>query len=188
MNNLPNGQCPDCGASLPSRSTAGSRATAARSFEECLRQCAACGVGLSNTSKAGVETYIYRDVAKNVPASVREGFREALNASANELNRQNKLLKSGYSTSEDALTWTYFSHLRAAARLHELGLFPGATEPRLILWGADVSASPTSEVPRVLAEISSDLGEDVARRTEPDVILDYGAIGIALIEVKYRSV
>jgi hypothetical protein len=145
-------------------------------------------VGLSNTMTAGGETHIFRDATANVPMEVREGFLQTLQSSINVLNKKNKLKKAAYSTSEDALTWTYFNHLRLKNRLRELGCLPSRMEPTLILWGSVVDATGTrSAVPTALAEISRELLEDADRRTEPDVILDYGKDGIAVIEVKYRS-
>jgi hypothetical protein len=43
------------------------------------------------------------------------------------------------------------------------------------------------ELRRFLEAISDRLGEDPARRTEPDLLIDFGAHGHFLIEVKHRS-
>jgi hypothetical protein len=183
---LPTRPCPECGAALSQRRVANQRQAAA-SYDDCLRQCDQCGVGLSNARTPGSETAIYRDVIANVPATLRQGFLAALEGSINELNRQNKIRKAAYSTSEDALTWTYFNHLRVTGRLGKLGLVNSSEEARLILWGAEIGSRKISAVPAALAQISHDLGETRAKRTEPDVILDFGKKGLAVIEVKYRS-
>jgi hypothetical protein len=184
---LPDSPCPKCGATLSARPWSGSPASAT-SFDECLRRCEPCGVGLSNARTIGTETYIFRDVTANVPAALREGFAAALGSSVNQLNKKNKLQKAAFSTSEDALTWTYFNHLRLTNRLRALRLLRSEAEPTLVLWGSVVGApSANSSVPNALADISRYLGESIDRRTEPDVILDHGSDGIAVIEVKYRS-
>jgi hypothetical protein len=185
MPGLPPRPCPECGAVLQG-STLHGRRIPASSFASCLRQCAPCGVGLSNTAAEGEETYIYRDPVNNIPSKLRPGFLKALGASVNQLNRENKLRKAAFSTSEDALTWTYFNHLRTRGLLHEISFFPCKFEPLLILWGAEVETNQ-SKVPSLLIEVSNSLREDPARRTEPDVILDFGGRGIAIVEVKYRS-
>jgi hypothetical protein len=43
------------------------------------------------------------------------------------------------------------------------------------------------ELRRFLESISDQLGEDPTSRTEPDVIIDFGACGLFIIEVKHRS-
>jgi hypothetical protein len=163
--------------------------SAASGFAECLRRCTSCGIGFSNARTPGAETVIYRDPLDNVPGELRDGFVEALRASVNELNRDNKLRKAAFATSEDALTWSYFEHLRRTRRLLRLGLGPTNREPLLVLWGSQVGqpSSLKSMVPETLKEISADLHEEPGRRTEPDVVLDYGRDGIAVIEVKHRS-
>jgi hypothetical protein len=185
---LPALTCPKC-----KRVLAASRSTreiaSATGFDECLRKCTACGIGLSNARTPGAETTIYRDPLDNVPDELRDGFVEALRASLNELDRDNKVRKAAFSTSEDALTWSYFEHLRRTRRLARLGLLPTSREPLLILWGSQVGqpSSLRSAIPPALGEISRDLAEEASRRTQPDVVLDYGRDGIAIIEVKHRS-
>ena len=185
---LPALPCPKCKRVLspwkPMREIA-----SATGFDECLRKCVSCGIGLSNARTPGAETAIYRDPLDNVPDELRDGFVEALRASVNELNHENKLRKAAFSTSEDALTWSYFEHLRRTRRLARLGLLPTNREPLLVLWGSQVGqpSSLRSAIPAALAEISRDLGEEPSKRTEPDVVLDYGRDGIAVIEVKHRS-
>jgi len=185
---LPALPCPKCKRVLspwkPMREIA-----SATGFDECLRKCVACGIGLSNARMPGAETTIYRDPLDNVPDELRDGFIAALRASVNELNRENKLRKAAFSTSEDALTWSYFEHLRRTRRLARLNLLPTGREPLLVLWGSQVGqpSSLRSAVPAALAEISRELREKPSQRTEPDVVLDYGRDGIAIIEVKHRS-
>lgn len=100
------------------------------SFGDCLRRCEECGIGISNGRAAGKETVIYRNVLHNVIPGLRDEFLDVLSQSLNELNRTNKVLNAAYSTSEDALTWNYFNHLRLARRLQELNLFQAQCESK----------------------------------------------------------
>jgi hypothetical protein len=190
--------CPGCGEILhPHALTDGDdRPRAAVLFTDCLRRCDNCRVGLSNARTAGSETVIYEDAGRNVPKEVRDGFVKALRSSINVLNRPNKLVKAGYSTSEDALTWTMFRFLESKNRLRETLAGNGvaiaehaSSEPRLILWGAEVSSRGgiVSQVPVGLHRVSCLLQEATDRRTEPDVVLDFGVAGIVFVEVKFRS-
>jgi hypothetical protein len=190
--------CPSCGEILhPHKLTDGDdRPRSAVLFTDCLRRCDVCRVGLSNARTAGSETVIYEDASGNVPMEVRDGFIQALRSSINVLNRPNKLIKAGYSTSEDALTWTMFRFLESKDRLRETLAGNGVAiaehasgEPRLILWGAEVPSKvgSLSQVPAGLHLVSCLLQETMDRRTEPDVVLDFGVAGIVFVEVKFRS-
>ncbi|HZZ93225.1 MAG TPA: hypothetical protein VFE23_11745 [Usitatibacter sp.] len=185
---LPAVPCPGCGQLLSSAAPSAAPKSA-RKFDDCLRKCVKCGIGLSNARTPHGETAIYRNLLENVPKQLRDGFREALTAGVNELNRENKVSKAAFSTSEDALTWSYFEGLRRAGRLSKLQILPSSKEPLLILWGSQVGGATgrRSEVPAALTEISEALREDPSRRTEPDVVLDFGDDGIAIIEVKHRA-
>jgi hypothetical protein len=127
---------------------------------------------------------------------MQSGFIEALRLAANKFNLPNKEAKAAFSTSEDALTWTVFRWLRTAGQLRKaccalgIDIAKSATkEPALLLWGATVPNpdASVSVVDAKLEEISADLGEADDRRTEPDVILDFGDAGVVFIEVKFRS-
>jgi hypothetical protein len=100
--------CPSCGEKLhPHALMDGEdRPPPAVLFTDLLRRCDICRVGISNARTAGSETVIYEDARANVPMEVRDEFIQALRSSINVLNRPNKLIKAGCSTSEAALTWT----------------------------------------------------------------------------------
>lgn len=196
--NLPARPCPSCNAALSAGELGTYTVGAAGSFAKCLRRCHVCGIGLSNSKTAGSETRIYLQASHNVPEVIREGFIEALESGANELNRSNKKQKAAFSTSEDALTWTVFRWLQLEQRLtatfSSLGINiarKASDEPLLILWGADIAIkqkdASDSRLVKILKDISRALAEQPELRTEPDVVLDFGAAGIVIIEVKYRS-
>ncbi|WP_145275524.1 nuclease-related domain-containing protein [Tautonia plasticadhaerens] len=124
---------------------------------------------------------------------------ETLVNALNERNQRNKGTKFGFSTSEDALTWTVFRYLFDSGQL--LGVLRGAGLPvpdrenrpeSMLLWGVPVpldrDANKAGWLLRDrLVAISDDLGEDPKSRTEPDVVIDLGADGVIIIEVKHRS-
>jgi len=161
-------------------------------FQSCLRKCPGCRVGYSNARNN--PTLIWEDPLFNVPASVRKGVRETIEASINVRNRENKLVRFGYSTSEDAVTWTFFSFLHGQhqdklPQLYEtlFGIKDKAT-PALLLWGSPVPDGPRERSVRdQIITISNTLTELPNSRTEPDVVLDFGKGGLVIIEVKYRS-
>jgi hypothetical protein len=139
---------------------------------------------------------IFHSADAAVPGEVQDGLQAALAASINHTNRTNKEKKFAFETSEDAITWTVFRGLQREhllrATLHTLGLVGvqrDGEEPALLLWGA---AIPPDNVHVAAARdnllsVSDRLGEDANRRTEPDVVLDFGDAGIVVIEVKHRS-
>jgi hypothetical protein len=202
---LPNLRCQECGLPLVVEQP-DVLVAPATSFQDCLRRCDACGIGYSNTSRAGTETRIYRDTENNVPPQVREGFVEALSRAVNVVNRKNKLKKAAFDTSEDALTWSVFRGIQLVGGLRRTLACAGveiarqaSCEPALLLWGADVSPGDASgqrgtrsldalDALTTLRVISlEDLQEPTNYRTEPDVILHFHGAGVVFIEVKYLS-
>lgn len=190
-------ECPQCYSLLEADEytpNARGGAPTALNYETCLRRCETCGIGLSNARTN--PTAIYREPSHNVPVEVREGIYQTLDRSLNERNRANKRAKFGFSTSEDAITWTVFRFLQAEGLLKTsfknlLGveLQTAMSEPSLLLWGVPVPlVDPGSEqVRNDLVGVSKMLGEAARARSEPDVILDFGSAGLIAIEVKYRS-
>src|ERR1700723_3110246 len=136
---LDHSHCPLCGTDLPKLQLRPSRAA---SFDGCVRKCEPCGVAFSNASKN--PTRIHRDPLNNIPPEARPGALHALSNAVNVRNRPQKLEKFGFSTSEDALTWSVFSYLQQGGLLSDivrsLGLLPTppASEPVLLLWGSPV--------------------------------------------------
>jgi hypothetical protein len=181
--------CPVCG--LPLHPLEGYVKAAGR-FEDCLRRCEPCGVGFSNSKSH--QTRIYRDPLDNIPAEVRDGAQAALHEALNEYNRSNKLAKFGFSSSEDAVTWTVFTFLRKSlllgSVLRSIGIAEGSEEePELLIWGVPQPSStcPGGLIRNRIIGICDRLGEAPSRRSEPDIIADFGQYGLVLIEVKYQS-
>lgn len=187
---LPPLACPVCRRPLEAR--AGSL-VAATCWQDCLRRCEDCGVGFSNARKGGVR--IWREATQNVPMQVREHVLETLQLAVNSRNRNNKRSKFGFSSSEDAVTWTVFRYLQRTEQLAAIADIVGHVvnpqrRPTLLLWGVELTdegPTPAGVVAQRLARASTMLGERSHSRTEPDVILDFGADGALVIEAKYRS-
>lgn len=110
--NLPKMGCPACGSILHAMT---GDAIAPTTWRDCLRRCLRCELGLSNARND--PTIVFGDPRINVPPEVRGGVLETLALAINERDRANKAIKFGYSTSEDALTWTVFKHLHESGTL-----------------------------------------------------------------------
>lgn len=161
-------------------------------YEDCLRRCDGCGVGYANA--ATNPTRIYKNPLDNLPAEAREGVKAVLDQSLNRQNHATKWRRFGFSTSEDAVTWVVFSFLALHAPLGLSGLgprllgFPNAGKPTLLLWGVPVPADEAgNDLHARLVDILDRIGEHEKRRSEPDVVLDYGSAGAAFIEVKLNA-
>ncbi len=173
------------------------RIVSADHWLSCLRRCDRCRIGVSNAMNN--PTTIFDDPRLNVPEEVKDGVLDVLALTLNVRNRENKRVKFGFSTSEDNLTWTLFKFLNDSGQLTRV--LRGAGLPiqegvsrheALLLWGVpiplDRESSPVGwGIRRDLEEISNRLGEDPTSRTEPDVLIDFGAHGVFVIEVKHRS-
>jgi hypothetical protein len=138
---------------------------------------------------------IYRDCITGIPIEIVEGHKDVLGRSLNETTRVSKEKQFTFSTSEDHVTWTLFRYLQLESRLRSVlervgikFLAKTTTEPIMLLWGSPVAADDAEGVQVVqrLLTVSDKLSE-ARRRTEPDVILDFGSAGFVLIEVKHRS-
>lgn len=181
--------CPSCGVLV--RAADGNLKTA-NCYADCLRKCEKCEVGFSNAKNG--PTIIYLMPELNVPSQVREGVRETLALALNERHRTDKLIKFGFSTSEDALTWTVFRYLAGTGQLARvftslLALPVSTSKPTLLLWGVPCPMDVIGghELARSVVAVSDHLDEMSSRRSEPDVIIDFGDSGLVVIEVKYRS-
>lgn len=190
---LPAIACPVCCGVIDGVVPAAKPMSAAK-FDDCLRRCEKCGVGVSNT-RGENPTFIYRDPLANIPAEARSGALLVLGQALNVHSRISKLRRFGFSTSEDAITWVVFSYLltsgRLVAALGNAGILPSATtdvSPTLLLWGCPLGNQPRGRmIAEQLATLCNDLGEDNKRRSEPDVVVDLGEAGLIFIEVKHQS-
>jgi len=168
----------------------------ATSFDTCLRRCNECGIGFSNAQNPPSVVKIYRNPLDNIPPEVHDGALETLPNALNLFNRENKIKKFAFETSEDAVTWTVFNYLKQRKILCESLKLSGVDwltktdiEPTVLLWGVPVLGADRRgiDIKKNLITILKQIGEDPQKFSEPDVILDFGEIGVVVIEVKYRS-
>jgi hypothetical protein len=200
---LPAIRCARCGESVePVRyvAEANGGAPTASSFDSCLRVCRNCNLAYSNARDPERVVLIHGDPLENVPAQVRSGLAEALASSLNIRNRPNKRVKFGFETSEDAVTWTVFRYLHESGLIGQVleACLPAAagiaaslakSQPPTLLWGSPVPAGDerAGAIRTRLESLLSSLGENPESYSEPDVLIDFGAAGLVIIEVKYRS-
>jgi hypothetical protein len=178
---------------LESEGYVGNNPPQTNGYEDCLRTCGPCGIGLSNGQQP---VRIFHNRLNNIPEEVRENCNQTLENAINIRNRPNKLKKFASENSEDAVTWSVFSHLlttgQLAGVLHHCGVQiadANDMKPRLLLWGAPVPlADPeTLDLSGNLIQCIDQIENQPNSRTEPDVVIDFGEHGIVFIEVKYRS-
>ena len=147
MTHLPSLICPACHDSIASVDFFGRAPTATR-FEDCLRRCEPCRVGASNAADPNSVTYIHDDPLRNIPIESRQGASEALAQAFNVRNRESKLRRFGFSTSEDAVTWVVFTYFCAPANCLECYATLGSLRrkisilSRLFCCGACPSSTP----------------------------------------------
>jgi len=183
---LINFNCPLCGESISPKIGIPKITT---SYSDCLRRCEKCEVGFSN-SKIN-PTIIYKNHHKNVPALLRQDLDVALSNSINTFNRKNKINKFGFSTSEDALTWSFFKYFVIMSKFNELldllNVESNDKEFNIYLWGTSISKTNNeSDFIEKFIQISDYFKELPTRRTEPDVIIELSD-KLIFIEVKYLS-
>lgn len=196
---LPRLTCLTCGASVdsgPFVPAVNGSAQTAHTYADCLRRCERCGVGYSNARSETGAVLIHRNPACNVPEEVRDGVLETLALAINVRNREGKLRSFCSENSEDAVTWTVFQHLHQTKQLRSvlatLGVGPAmksTSEPVLLLWGVPVPRDNTEgmELAERLVKTIDGIERLPQSRSEPDVVLDFGAAGVVFIEVKLRS-
>ncbi|KAB8153701.1 hypothetical protein EZY14_010775 [Kordia sp. TARA_039_SRF] len=179
-------KCPSCGEVVSPKEEVKKRAS---SYDDCLRRCEKCEVGFSNSNNK--PTIIYKNYLHNVPELVREGLEFSLDNSMNEINRKNKKNKFGFSTSEDALTWSFFNYFVVTNQLQNLlkimNIKSKETDVEIYLWGTCIyPPKPNSNLIENFITTSNSFNESESMRTEPDVIINLKDT-LVFIEVKYLS-
>ena len=117
--------------------------------------------------------YHLQGSSREYPRRGPRGPRDAFGADSQREESRDKLRRFGFSTSEDAVTWVVFGYLALHAARGLSGL------AQRLLAGSELRAR--------LVDILDSIGEDKKRRSEPDVVLDYGSAGLAVIEVKLHA-
>lgn len=183
---LPKIKCPSCGEFISPKDGI---IKTANSYKDCLRYCKKCEIGFSNSRNN--PTVIYKNYFENVPEILRQDLDICLNHSINEMNRKNKKNKFGFSTSEDALTWSFFKYFVAKNKLNDLlkllNIKSEETIFDIYLWGTNIyNLNHNLKFIDKFIAVSDSFGEDSLKRTEPDVIIKLRD-KLVFIEVKYLS-
>ena len=179
-------RCPGCGEYIFSKN---GNKKKANSYNDCLRRCEKCEIGFSNSINN--PTIIYKNYIKNVPELLRQDIDVSLNQTINKMNRENKKIKFGFSTSEDALTWTFFKYFVFNNKLNDLleilNIKSKEANFDIYLWGANIcKTNKNLNFIDKFIEVSDSFNEDSSKRTEPDVIIKLKD-KLVFIEVKYMS-
>lgn len=179
-------KCPICGEILTPRKQ---EVKPASSFNDCLRRCENCLVGFSNSKEN--PTMIYKNYADNVPNLLHSDLEFVLSNSLNQMNRANKKNKFAFSSSEDALTWSFFKYFVVYNRFNDLlkllNIDSKEASFDIYLWGTNICSTNTdSDFTKRYIQISDLFKEDSIKRTEPDVIIKLND-KLIFIEVKYQS-
>jgi hypothetical protein len=122
----------------------------ARSYEDCIWRCEACGVGYSNARLERDRRMIHRSAEQNLPEQVHDGLDEVLDGAVNETARSGKRDRLAFETSEDAVTWVVVRALQQQDKLSAL-LSPEERadgSASLLLWGAPAGGAGISSWPR----------------------------------------
>ncbi|MBC5842622.1 hypothetical protein H8R23_14505 [Flavobacterium sp. F-380] len=184
---LQNIECPKCDTIIISQIGLPKKAS---SYDDCLRKCVKCNLGYSNAKTN--PTLIYKYYKDNIPELLRQDIDFALDNSISHINKVNKRIKFGFSTSEDALTWTFFNYFVLNNRLQDLLKIlnidsDDTSDYDVYLWGVNIcSKTLNTELNQRLKAASILFKENLKGRTEPDVIINLKD-KLVFIEVKYKS-
>lgn len=180
-------KCPKCGIDLlpPEKND---KIVKTNSYNDCLRKCNKCLIGFSNSKTK--PKLIYENYNDNIPEKLIDGLDDTLKGSLNIINRKNKRNKIGFSTSEDALTWSFFKYFVLKNRINDLLNILNIERnddqlPDIYLWGVCIN-NKNNNLENEIIRVSDDFKEVKDRRSEPDVIIKTND-KIVLIEVKYLS-
>ena len=176
-------KCPKCGKkfivdNIPRRP--------ATCYNDCIVKCKDCKIGISNNPNK--PTIIYDNYLDNIPNELHYKLDYILSNSLNKVSRKQKIKRIGFSTSEDALSWIFFSYfLKENKEQNLLELF-NIDEKKVIdiyFWGCGYYNKDLSgKLKTILKEV---FHEDKNKFSEPDVIMETENKMI-FIEVKYQSI
>lgn len=154
-----------------------------KSYEDCIRKCFACEIGASNAKNN--PTLIYKDFKLNIPHHLLDNLDYTLQNSNNIRNRENKKIKMGYSTSEDAVTWIFVKYFIQSEKLDILRKIFSLKSKiiEILIWGVP---QINKDFYSPLKIICRQLKENETSFSEPDLIIICEE-EIAFVEVKVKS-
>ena len=157
----------------------------ASKYEDCIRRCIQCQIGASNAQVN--PTLIYKDYRNNIPSNLLEHLDETLEKTLNTTNRENKKIKLGFSTSEDAVSWIFIKYFLVNDKLPVLQKILNLEDEisEILMWGVP-QINRNSGYTEKLQHICDSLGEDKKYYTEPDIIIITKSESV-FVEVKVKS-
>ncbi|GHU43524.1 hypothetical protein FACS1894190_14110 [Spirochaetia bacterium] len=178
--------CPKCGEPLTIENIPQKKTT---NYNDCIKKCKTCGIGISN-SKTN-QTIIYKNFKDNIPKSLHYKLDDILKLSINQVSHKQKIIRMGFVTSEDTLSWIFFSYFiknnKTDILLKLLG-FKIEEVVDIYFWGVSYNdPSINNNFRKTLVNILKDkFNEEEKYYSEPDIIIETKT-KIMFIEVKYNS-
>lgn len=175
-------ECPKCNSIMQEFDIKPKKAS---KYEDCIRRCIQCQIGASNAKIN--PTFIYKDYRNNIPSNLLQHLDETLEKTLNTANRENKKIKLGFSTSEDAVSWIFIKYFLVNDKLPVLQKILNLEDEisEVLMWGVP-QINRDSGCTENLKHICDSLGEDKKYYTEPDIIIITNSESV-FIEVKVKS-
>jgi len=175
-------ECPKCNSIMQEFDIKPKKAS---KYEDCIRRCIQCQIGASNAQVN--PTLIYKDYRNNIPSNLLEHLDETLEKTLNTTNRENKKIKLGFSTSEDAVSWIFIKYFLVNDKLPVLQKILNLEDEisEILMWGVP-QINRNSGYTEKLQHICDSLGEDKKYYTEPDIIIITKSESV-FVEVKVKS-
>ena len=175
-------ECPKCNSIMQEFDIKPKKAS---KYEDCIRRCIQCQIGASNAQIN--PTLIYKDYRNNIPSNLLQHLNETLEKTLNTTNRENKKIKLGFSTSEDAVSWIFIKYFLVNDKLPVLQKILNLEDEisEILMWGVP-QINRNSGYTEKLQHICDSLGEDKKYYTEPDIIIITKSESV-FVEVKVKS-
>lgn len=178
--------CPLCSAPLRAQEGARRFGQTAKRYEDCLRACDRCRVGLSNSVTK--PTCIRRDWRDGLwDGASASRLRYLVSRALNEGNRENKLRRLAHEHSEDMLTWNTFSWIEEHTLIEAVKFLADSVSggsPRIYYWG--VNERNLRWTPAFVHFLIERFHESPNRLSEPDIIIETDNT-VVFVEAKFTS-
>jgi len=176
-----NNTCPRCGKEYSKDNIPRKRTTR---YEDCILKCRNCKIGISNNNK----TIIYKNYLDNIPKQLYNRLEFILKNNLNIKSHSQKIIRMGFSTSEDSLSWIFFSYFLIYNRqyiLLDLFNIDSKKIVNIYFWGSGYFDNLlfVKELKKILKDI---FFENEKSFSEPDIIIETEN-KIIFIEIKYHS-
>jgi hypothetical protein len=179
-------KCPICGEVFSIENIPVKSAT---KYEDCIKKCTHCMLGLSNAKTN--PTIIYKNYKDNIPKPLHDKLDEILKLSLNQASHEQKIIRIGFNTSEDALSWIFFAYFIKNDKidiLFKLLNFDNENVIDIYFWGVSYKEPSLKNIFRkeLIDILETKFNETEKYYSEPDIIIETKT-KIIFIEVKYKS-